>query len=99
VVALGALVVGAVVGAGVAVVALRHNGPKNLDQGSVTAGVQSVLTGSYGLSTASAVSCPHGMTTKPGNVYTCNFTVGSAAHSVKITIQNDAGQYLVGSPT
>jgi Domain of unknown function (DUF4333) len=95
------LVIGLLVIAGgvVAVLALTGRlGKTTFDNTAVQRGVETILTGSYGLENVSNVSCPAGQEVKTGSTFDCTVTIDNQQRTVTITVKSDEGEYEVSQP-
>jgi hypothetical protein len=97
----GSAVAGLIVGAALgAVVALAVSGQfiRPVFTGSdVEEGVADVLETEYGLPEVSDVSCPAEPSASAGAEFACAFTTGDREFSVQIRVLDAEGQYLVGA--
>ncbi|KOS53223.1 DUF4333 domain-containing protein [Rhodococcus rhodochrous] len=92
--AVAALVlIGAIIGA-----VLLLGGTDTLDPEAAQAGVEKVLTESYGATDVSDVRCPDGEEVKAGNSFECTLTVDGQFRTVTLTFTDDEGTYEVSRP-
>ncbi|RQM32044.1 DUF4333 domain-containing protein [Rhodococcus ruber] len=92
--AVAALVlIGAIIGA-----VLLFGGTDTLDPEAAQAGVEKVLTESYGATDVSDVQCPDGEEVKAGNSFECTLTVDGQFRTVTLTFTDDEGTYEVSRP-
>lgn len=89
----GLVVIGAIIGA-----VLLLGGNDTLDPEAAQAGVEKVLTESYGATDVSDVQCPDGEEVKAGNSFECTLTVDGQFRSVTVTFTDDEGTYEVSRP-
>ncbi|MFE3292833.1 DUF4333 domain-containing protein [Rhodococcus sp. NPDC059234] len=88
-----------VVVAGVLAAVLLLNRGTTLDQTAAQKGVAQVLTGSYGITNITDVSCPAGQKVEKGASFTCTLKVKGEPQKVTVTFTDDSGTYEVGRPT
>lgn len=90
--AIGVLVVLAAV-----VVALVFGvfGKNTLDQSAAQAGVEKIVTESYGAKNVSNVQCPADQEVKSGNKFTCTLSIAGVKSNVTVTFVDDNGTYEV----
>lgn len=76
------------------------NSADTLDRNAAQEGVRKVLTGDYGLSNVTSVTCPSGVKVREGERFTCTATVGGERMTVagRIIRESD-GTYEVGHPS
>ena len=88
--AIGVLVVLAAV-----VVALVFGvfGKNTLDQSAAQAGVEKIVTESYGAKNVSNVQCPADQEVKSGNKFTCTLSIAGVKSNVTVTFVDDNGTY------
>lgn len=70
----------------------------NLDQAAAEAGVEEIVTGTYGASSVSDVSCPSGKSIEKGASFDCSLQVDGIARTVTLTFTDDDGTYEVSRP-
>ncbi|AOW92703.1 hypothetical protein BFN03_08310 [Rhodococcus sp. WMMA185] len=70
-----------------------------LDQQAAEAGVERIVTDSYGAEDVSGVSCPSGQEVKKGNSFTCDLVVDGQDMQVTLTFTDDNGTYEVSRPS
>lgn len=94
--AIGVLVVLAAV-----VVALVFGvfGKNTLDQSAAQAGVEKIVTESYGAKNVSNVQCPADQEVKSGNKFTCTLSIAGVKSNVTVTFVDDNGTYEVSRPS
>ncbi|SDI87104.1 protein of unknown function [Rhodococcus triatomae] len=97
---IGGAVLAVVVVAGIAIAAFSAlGGTTTLDSDAAAAGVEKILTESYGATDVSGVSCPSGQEVKSGNSFTCDAQIDGESRSVTVTFTDDSGTYEVSRPS
>lgn len=90
-----ALVVAAA-GIAIAVWILRVD---TLDQAAAQAGVEKIVTQSYGAEQVEGVTCPAGQEVIKGESFECELTVDGTMKKVTVTFTDDEGTYEVSRPS
>lgn len=88
-----------VVVAGAVVAGLALRPPNTLDQAAAQAGVEKIVTQSYGAEQVEGVSCPAGQEVQEGGSFECDLTVDGTMKKVTVTFTDDEGTYEVSRPT
>ncbi|MFC8180387.1 DUF4333 domain-containing protein [Rhodococcus sp. NPDC057297] len=78
--------------------ALAFGGSKNLDPAAAESGVEDIVTGTYGASSVSNVSCPEGKKIEKGASFECSLQVDGFERTVTLTFTDDDGTYEVSRP-
>ncbi|MBY6410077.1 DUF4333 domain-containing protein [Rhodococcus sp. BP-252] len=73
-------------------------GGKTLDRTAAESGVEEIVTGTYGSSGVTDVSCPDGQDVKRGNSFDCSLNVDGISRTVTLTFTDDDGTYEVSRP-
>jgi hypothetical protein len=73
-------------------------GGKTLDRTAAESGVEEIVTGTYGSSGVTNVSCPDGQEVKRGNSFDCSLNVDGISRTVTLTFTDDNGTYEVSRP-
>ncbi|KZF13035.1 hypothetical protein A2J03_15645 [Rhodococcus sp. EPR-157] len=77
---------------------LAFGGSKNLDRAAAESGVEEIVTGTYGASSVSDVSCPDGEKIEEGASFECTLQVDGFDRTVTLTFTDDNGTYEVSRP-
>nr|WP_296767257.1 DUF4333 domain-containing protein [Rhodococcus sp. (in: high G+C Gram-positive bacteria)] len=73
-------------------------GGSKLDGSAAESGVEEIVTGTYGASDVSNVSCPDGTAIEKGGSLECTLTVDGTDRRVTLTFTDDDGTYEVSRP-
>ncbi|MGU3433117.1 DUF4333 domain-containing protein [Actinomycetes bacterium M1A6_2h] len=73
-------------------------GGDTLDNSAAEAGVQKIVTDSYGATDVTDVSCPSGQKVESGKSFTCSLSVDGQAREVTVKFTDDSGTYEVSRP-
>ncbi|GGG10216.1 hypothetical protein GCM10007304_25430 [Rhodococcoides trifolii] len=73
-------------------------GGDTLDNAAAEAGVEKIVTESYGATDVTDVSCPSGQKVESDKEFTCSLSVDGQAREVTVKFTDDSGTYEVSRP-
>lgn len=73
-------------------------GTKTLDADAAEAGIEEIVSGTYGATSVSNVDCPSGQAVEKGASFDCSVRVDGIDKKVTLTFTDDTGTYEVSRP-
>ncbi|ORI22701.1 hypothetical protein BJI47_17870 [Rhodococcus sp. 1168] len=73
-------------------------GTKTLDTDAAEAGIEEIVSGTYGATSVSNVDCPSGQAVEKGASFDCSVRVDGIDKKVTLTFTDDTGTYEVSRP-